>query len=125
MVTPISCFWAMEAMLTAAGNDFGFEEVFARPLRGLGRAGDVLFGITDLEQASTDELHGKQGRLFMTTLLDLARRLYDFVIVDMAFTRFGIRHTIRIFFYHGSLRNRKHSHEPARNERTSMYFQRN
>ncbi len=32
--------------LTAAGNDFGFDEVFARPLRGLGRAGDVLFGIT-------------------------------------------------------------------------------
>ncbi len=34
------------AMLTAAGNDYGFEEVFARPLSGLGRAGDVLFGIT-------------------------------------------------------------------------------
>jgi len=34
------------AMLTAAGNDFGFEEVFARPLAGLGRTGDVLFGIT-------------------------------------------------------------------------------
>ena len=34
------------AMLTAAGNDFGFDEIFARPLRGLGRAGDVLFGIT-------------------------------------------------------------------------------
>jgi len=34
------------AMLTAAGNDFGFEQVFERPLRGLGRAGDVLFGIT-------------------------------------------------------------------------------
>ena len=32
--------------LTAAGNDYGFEEVFARPLAGLGRAGDVLFGIT-------------------------------------------------------------------------------
>ncbi|WP_245594209.1 MULTISPECIES: D-sedoheptulose-7-phosphate isomerase [Acidiphilium] len=32
--------------LTAAGNDFGFDEVFARPLSGLGRAGDVLFGIT-------------------------------------------------------------------------------
>lgn len=32
--------------LTAAANDFGFEEVFARPLSGLGRAGDVLFGIT-------------------------------------------------------------------------------
>ena len=34
------------AMLTAAGNDFGFDEVFARPLAGLGRRGDVLFGIT-------------------------------------------------------------------------------
>ena len=34
------------AMLTAAGNDFGFEEAFARPLRGLGKSGDVLFAIT-------------------------------------------------------------------------------
>ncbi|MCU4161429.1 SIS domain-containing protein [Acidiphilium sp. AL] len=34
------------AMLTAAGNDFGYDQVFARPLSGLGRAGDVLFGIT-------------------------------------------------------------------------------
>jgi D-sedoheptulose 7-phosphate isomerase len=34
------------AVLTAAGNDFGFDEVFARPLSGLGTAGDVLFGIT-------------------------------------------------------------------------------
>ncbi|MCA3359496.1 MAG: SIS domain-containing protein [Roseomonas sp.] len=34
------------AALTAGGNDYGFEKVFARPLSGLGRAGDVLFGIT-------------------------------------------------------------------------------
>ena len=32
--------------LTAAGNDYGFENVFSRPLSGLGRPGDVLFGIT-------------------------------------------------------------------------------
>lgn len=32
--------------LTAGGNDYGFEQVFARPLSGLGRRGDVLFGIT-------------------------------------------------------------------------------
>lgn len=32
--------------LTAGGNDYGFDEVFARPLSGLGRAGDVLFGVT-------------------------------------------------------------------------------
>ncbi len=34
------------SVLTAAGNDYGYEFVFERPLRGLGRAGDVLFGIT-------------------------------------------------------------------------------
>jgi D-sedoheptulose 7-phosphate isomerase len=34
------------AAMTAGGNDYGFDEVFARPLSGLGRAGDVLFGIT-------------------------------------------------------------------------------
>ena len=32
--------------LSAAGNDFGFDQVFARPLRGLGRAGDVLIALT-------------------------------------------------------------------------------
>jgi D-sedoheptulose 7-phosphate isomerase len=32
--------------LTAGGNDYGYEWVFERPLRGLGRRGDVLFGIT-------------------------------------------------------------------------------
>ncbi len=32
--------------VTAAVNDFGVEEMFARPLQGLGRAGDVLFAIT-------------------------------------------------------------------------------
>src|SRR3954470_21664284 len=34
------------ATLTAAGNDYGYDRVFERPLRGLGRAGDVVFGIT-------------------------------------------------------------------------------
>jgi D-sedoheptulose 7-phosphate isomerase len=34
------------ALLTAGGNDYGYDRVFERPLRGLGRKGDVLFGIT-------------------------------------------------------------------------------
>jgi D-sedoheptulose 7-phosphate isomerase len=34
------------AMLTACGNDYGYDVVFERPLRGLGRKGDMLFGIT-------------------------------------------------------------------------------
>ncbi|OGF20859.1 MAG: hypothetical protein A2V63_11460, partial [Candidatus Eisenbacteria bacterium RBG_19FT_COMBO_70_11] len=32
--------------LTAIGNDYGFEQSFARQLEGLGRAGDVLVAIT-------------------------------------------------------------------------------
>lgn len=32
--------------LTACGNDYAFEEIFARPLRALGRRGDVVLGIT-------------------------------------------------------------------------------
>ena len=34
------------SLLTAGGNDYGYDAVFERPLRGLGRPGDVLFGIT-------------------------------------------------------------------------------
>jgi D-sedoheptulose 7-phosphate isomerase len=32
--------------LSAIGNDYGYEEVFARPLAGLGVAGDIAFGIS-------------------------------------------------------------------------------
>lgn len=32
--------------LTAIGNDYGFEQVFERQVRGLGRKGDVFIGIT-------------------------------------------------------------------------------
>jgi len=34
------------SVLTAVGNDYGYEEVFARQLRGLGRAGDVFIAIS-------------------------------------------------------------------------------
>jgi D-sedoheptulose 7-phosphate isomerase len=33
-------------MLTACGNDFGFDTVFARQVEGLANAGDVVIGIT-------------------------------------------------------------------------------
>lgn len=33
-------------LLTAIGNDYGFERVFARQVEGLGRAGDVAVGIS-------------------------------------------------------------------------------
>ncbi len=34
------------SVLTAIGNDYGFERVFERQVRGLGRAGDVLIAIS-------------------------------------------------------------------------------
>lgn len=32
--------------LTAIGNDYGYDEVFARQLRGIGKSGDVLVGLS-------------------------------------------------------------------------------
>ena len=34
------------SVLTAIGNDYGYEQLFERQVRGLGRAGDVLVGIS-------------------------------------------------------------------------------
>jgi D-sedoheptulose 7-phosphate isomerase len=34
------------SVLTSVGNDYGFDRVFARQVEGLGRRGDVAFGIT-------------------------------------------------------------------------------
>ena len=35
-----------QALLTAWSNDYGFDDVFARQIEGLGRAGDVAWGIS-------------------------------------------------------------------------------
>ena len=50
------------AMLTACGNDYGYDRVFERPLRGLGRAGDVLFGITTSGRSANVVLALKAAR---------------------------------------------------------------
>jgi D-sedoheptulose 7-phosphate isomerase len=34
------------SVLTAIGNDYGFEDVFARQVRGLGRPGDIFIAIS-------------------------------------------------------------------------------
>ena len=34
------------SILTAAGNDYGFENIFARQVQGLGKKGDILFAIS-------------------------------------------------------------------------------
>lgn len=34
------------SIMTAVGNDYSFEEIFSKQVRGLGKAGDVLLGIS-------------------------------------------------------------------------------
>lgn len=34
------------SILTAVGNDYGYDEIFARQVEGLGRQGDVIIGIS-------------------------------------------------------------------------------
>jgi len=63
------------------------DELTPRDLKGqvtpYGQALDVLPGITRVEQAGSDALRADQGGRFVQALLKLARRQYDFVIVDM------------------------------------------
>jgi phosphoheptose isomerase len=43
---PAICLAGDGGLLTAAGNDYGFEEIFARQVAALGRPGDVLICLT-------------------------------------------------------------------------------
>jgi D-sedoheptulose 7-phosphate isomerase len=43
---PVISLTADSSILTAVGNDYGFEAVFARQVEALGRKGDVAIGIT-------------------------------------------------------------------------------
>ena len=43
---PALCLTSDGGLLTAAGNDYGFEEIFARQVAAFGREGDVLICLT-------------------------------------------------------------------------------
>lgn len=43
---PSIAFTTDTSILTAIGNDYGYDEVFRRQVEGLGRSGDVLIGIS-------------------------------------------------------------------------------
>ncbi|HEC36470.1 MAG TPA: hypothetical protein ENI39_08055 [Anaerolineae bacterium] len=44
---------------------------------------DILPGIQRVEQAGEEPLRGRQGQAFVQGLLDVAGRMYDFVVVDV------------------------------------------
>jgi D-sedoheptulose 7-phosphate isomerase len=58
------------SLLTAAGNDFGFGQIFARQVRALGRPGDLLF------------LHSTSGE--SENLLEAARAAREIGVVTVA-----------------------------------------
>ena len=58
------------SLLTAAGNDFGFAQIFARQVRALGRPGDLLF------------LHSTSGE--SENLLEAARAAREVGVVTVA-----------------------------------------
>src|SRR5215813_1394970 len=43
---PAICLASDSGILTAAGNDYGFDEIFARQVAAFGQAGDVLMCLT-------------------------------------------------------------------------------
>jgi phosphoheptose isomerase len=63
---PAICLTENSALLTAAGNDYGFDEIFARQVAAFGLAGDLLICLTTsgksknvrraLEEAKTRQL---------------------------------------------------------------------
>jgi D-sedoheptulose 7-phosphate isomerase len=50
------------SILTAVGNDYGYDEVFARQVDGLGRPGDVLVGISTSGSSENVIRAVKRGR---------------------------------------------------------------
>lgn len=57
------------SILTAVGNDYGYDEVFRRQVEGLGRAGDVLFGLSTSGNSANVLLAMEQAkRMNMVTI---------------------------------------------------------
>jgi len=67
--------WAAVALttntstLTAIANDYGYEEVFARQVRGLGRAGDVLWAMSTSGNSPNVVAALRAGRTHQLTLI--------------------------------------------------------
>jgi len=79
---PRDNIYGLATLFRANGNRLQPRDL-ASQVAPYGRALDVLVGIARVEQAGSEELRGDQGTAFMNALMELARRQYDFVIVDL------------------------------------------
>lgn len=73
--------------LTAAGNDIGFENVFARNVQGLGNKGDVLIAIStsgnSLNVIKAEDMAHEQGMKVIGLLGDTGGKLKDLVDIPI------------------------------------------
>jgi len=65
---------ADSSIVTAIGNDYGYERVFARQVEGLGVAGDVAFGISTSGRSTNVELALAEARTQGLTTIALTGR---------------------------------------------------
>ena len=59
---PAICLTCDGGLLTAAGNDYGFEEIFARQLRAFGNADDLLIAISTSGKSKNVQRAIKEAR---------------------------------------------------------------
>jgi rfaE bifunctional protein nucleotidyltransferase chain/domain len=71
---PAVALSADSAVLTAIGNDFGFENVFARQVQALGRPGDVLLAISTSGRSANVLAAVAAGRTARITTIGLCGR---------------------------------------------------
>ena len=69
---PALALTANTAALTAIGNDYGFEHVFARQVRGLAKKGDIVIGISTSGNSPNILMAMKQARECGATTIGLA-----------------------------------------------------
>jgi len=66
---PATALTTDTSVLTSIGNDFGFSQIFAKQIKGLGRKGDVLLLISTSGNSQNLIMAAKQARrLKMTTI---------------------------------------------------------
>ena len=82
------CLCADTAALTCISNDYGYEQVFARQVRGLGRAGDVLVALSTSGRSPNILKALERGRACGLTTVGLLGRPDSPAegLCDMAFT---------------------------------------
>lgn len=77
---------APTALITAIGNDFSFDEVFSKQIRGIGKYNDVLFAIStsgtsgNIRQAIRQAIHMEMTPILLTGSMNNAWDNYSQVI---------------------------------------------